>query len=143
MLRKLLLTHIHTQLPWRNMVNLKSFALSYAWAGSSSVRHLLDFFESGPSLHKILLHLATPTFGTQRGRTVSLVCLKRLDIIGGGPPSLLLNHLLIPAGMRFMAQGTHMAPSTSLGPLIASGSSSHLGSTCMFGNFTQVYSSRD
>ena len=87
------------------MVNLTSFTLSYAWSGNSSVRHLLDFFESAPRLCKILLRLAVPTFGAQEGRIVPLACLKRLDIIGGGPPSFLLDHLLIPVGARFIARG--------------------------------------
>ena len=105
LLRKLSLRCIRTQLPWRNMVNLTSFALSNTWSGGSSVRRLLDFFESAPHLLKILLRLATPTFGTRGGRMVSLAYLKRLDIIGGGSPSLLLDHLLVPVGAKFTFHG--------------------------------------
>ena len=91
---------IRTELPWRNMVNLTSFALGYTFQGNFPIGHLLDFFESAPRLRNIQLHSATPTSGAQTGRLVSLECLKRMDIIGGGPSSLLLDHLLIPAGAK-------------------------------------------
>ena len=83
------------------MVNLTSFTLGYTSPGDSPVGRLLNFFESAPRLSKIQLHLATPTFGAQSGRLVSLACLKRMDIVGGGPSSLLLDHLLIPVSARF------------------------------------------
>ena len=98
-LRKLHLRCIRTELPWRNMINLMSFTLGYTAPGESPVGCLLDFFESAPCLCKIWLHFAAPTFGTQRGRLVSLECLKRMKIVGGSP-SLLLDHLLIPAGAK-------------------------------------------
>jgi len=100
-LRELHLQSICTELPWRNMANLTSFTLGYTSLGDSSVGPLLDFFETAPRLSKIQLHLATPTTGAQRGRLVSLACLKRMDIVGGGPSSLLLDHLLIPVGAKF------------------------------------------
>jgi len=104
-LRKLSLIRIRTELPWRNMVNFTSFTLRYTACGDPSVRHLLDFFESAPRLCKIKLESPTPTADVQIGRIVSLACLKRLDIIGGGPPSILLDHLLIPAGATFTLEG--------------------------------------
>ena len=100
-LRELRLQCICTELPWRNMVNLTLFTLGYTSPGDSSFGRLLDFFESAPRLSKVRLHLATPTIGAQRGRLVSLTCLKRMDVIGGGPSSLLLDHLLIPVGAKF------------------------------------------
>ena len=103
-LRKLRLDCIRTELPWRNMVNLTSFTLGYSSPGDSSVRHLLDFFESAPHLREIQLQFATPTFGTQTGRLVSLGHLKRMDISWGRPPSLLLDHLLVPTGAKFTMQ---------------------------------------
>ena len=103
-LRELGLRCIRTELPWRNMVNLTSFTLDYTSPGESSVRHLLDFFASAPRLRKIQLRFATPTFGTQRGRLVSLPNLKRMHIFGGGPPSLLFDHLLIPAGAKLTTE---------------------------------------
>ena len=97
-LRELHLRCIPTELPWRGMVNLTSFTLAHTSSMDSSVGRLLDFFEGAPHLRKIQLRFATPTFGTQRGRLVSLRCLKRMEIIGDEPPSLLLDHLLIPVG---------------------------------------------
>ena len=66
-LSELCLQSIRTELPWRNMINLTSFTLGYAWSGETSVRHLLDFFESAPRLRNIQLHHATPTFDGQTG----------------------------------------------------------------------------
>jgi len=103
-LRELRLQGIRTELSWRNMVNLTSFALTYTWPGESPVRHLLDFFESAPRLRKIQLHFATPTFGAQAGRLVSLACLKRMDISGSGPPSLLFDHMLVPTNAKLTIQ---------------------------------------
>jgi len=94
------------------MINLTSFTLGYASLGDSFVGPLLDFFESAPRLSKIRLHLATPTVGAQRGRLVSLPCLKRMDIVGGGQSSLLLDHLLIPVGAKF-AGPLHLPSSLS------------------------------
>ena len=92
-LRVLCLRSVRTELPWRNMVNLTTFTLVRTLPGEISVGHFLDFFESAPRLREVRLHAATPTFGAQNGRLASLVCLKRMNIIGGRP-SLLLDHLL-------------------------------------------------
>ena len=99
-LRKLRLQCVRTELPWRNMRNLTSFTLRYTLPGDSSVGRLLDFFASASGLRKVRLHFATPTFGTQHRRLVAMACLERMEFFGGGPPSLLLDHLLIPAGAK-------------------------------------------
>ena len=104
LLCELCLQRVYTELPWRNMVNLTLFTLSYTSLGDSSARHLLDFFASAPHLCKIQLHFTTLAFGTQWGRLVSLQNLKRMYIFGGGPPSLLLDHLLILAGAKLMTE---------------------------------------
>ena len=103
-LRELCLHGIRTELPWRNMINLTSFTLGYEWSGESSVRHLLDFFESAPYLRKIQLHHATPTFDGQTGRLVPLRCLKRMVLSGWQPPSLLFDHLLFPVDAKLITQ---------------------------------------
>ena len=100
-LRELHLQCILTTLPWRNMVNLTSFTLAYVSSDQSPVRCLLDFFQSAPRLCQIKLQFAASTFGAQRGRLVSLECLKRMDIIGSSP-SLLLGHLLVPADAKLV-----------------------------------------
>jgi len=106
-LHDLYLQGVCTEFPWRTVVNLTSFTLAHTSRVESPVGHLLDFFESAPRLRKIQLHFSTPTSGTQAGRLVSLACLKRIDIIGGGPPALLFNHLLIPVGAKLATQGDH------------------------------------
>jgi len=96
LLRGLRLGSVDTELPWRNMSNLTSLMLAYT---SVSVRQFLDFFESTPRLHEVELYSATPTSSAEGDRLVSLACLKRMDI-EGGLASILLDHLLIPVGVR-------------------------------------------
>ena len=98
LLRKLSLESIHTELPWRNMVNLTSLTLFLTSPNETSVRHLLDFLEGAPRLRVIGLGLATLTSDTQNGRLVPLKCLERMYINSSGPVSLLPDHLLIPVG---------------------------------------------
>jgi hypothetical protein len=96
-LRELRLESVRTGLPWRNMVNLTSFMLSYTSWGEVSVKQLLDFFESAPHLRKVHL-LEAPVSGLHNGRLVSLPCLEKMEFTGGGPASPLLDYLLIPVG---------------------------------------------
>jgi hypothetical protein len=97
-LRKLRLECVRTELPWRNMVNLTSFRLLCASSGVVTVSQLLDFFDSTPRLQKVGLYSVTPVPCARNGRLVSLVCLERMEIAGGGSASLLIDHLLIPVG---------------------------------------------
>ena len=102
-LQALRLRSVRTELPWRNMANLTSFTL--ALTSPVSAAQLLDFFENAPHLREVELHSTTPTSGAQKGRLVSLANLKTMHIAGGGPPSVLLNHLLIPVGAKLTTQG--------------------------------------
>jgi hypothetical protein len=97
-LRTLKLVYVLTELPWRNMVNLTSFKLRSASSDGTTIKQLLDFFESAPRLRKIGLHFATPTSGAQNGRLVSLACLEGINVTGRDSASTLLDHLLIPVG---------------------------------------------
>jgi hypothetical protein len=99
-LRKLRLECVCTELPWRNMVNLTSFWLLYAPSGEVTVSQLLDFFESTPRLRKVGLYSVTPAPGAPNERLVSLACLEKMVITGGGSASLLVDQLLIPVGAR-------------------------------------------
>jgi hypothetical protein len=110
-LRDLALQSVRTELPWRNMVNLTSFMLGYTLPRDVSIRQLLDFFESAPHLRKIELRSVNLTSGTQDSRLVSMARLKRMEIIGDDPdhpPSLLLDHLIIPIGAELTTRlGLH------------------------------------
>ena len=97
-LRTLRLVLVRTELPWRNMINLTSFTLSHTPPGTVSVGQLLDFFESAPYLEEVEHRFATPTTGAQDCRLVSLAYLKSMCIEDDDPPSVLLDHLLIPVG---------------------------------------------
>jgi len=66
------------------------------------MRQLLDFLESAPRLREVDLFVA-PISGTQNGRLVSLACLKQMTIAHGHPP-VLLDHLLIPIGVKLTTQ---------------------------------------
>ena len=103
-LRIFRLERVHTELPWRNVVNLTSLALYDMSPRSPSTMQLLDFFESAPRLRKIQLAFATPTADGQSGRLVSLDCLKRM-VLSGEPSSRLLSHLFIPVGPRLAIWG--------------------------------------
>jgi hypothetical protein len=52
-LRTLSLSCVRTELPWRNMVNLRSFSLRYQLSDAVTVRQLLDFFEGTPHLREV------------------------------------------------------------------------------------------
>ena len=97
-LRVLCLHSLHTKLPWRNMVNLTSFTLGYVVDPRVTIGELLDFLESAPSLLDIDFAFSTPESGAQNGRLISLARLRKLSFYGWEPPSLLLEHLLIPVG---------------------------------------------
>ena len=103
-LRKLCLEYVRTELPWRNMTNLTSLMLSHTMPGEITVEHLLDFFKNALNLQEIELYSAIPTSGAQAGRLVSLACLEWVYTTGGGPSSLLLDHLLIPVGARLTTE---------------------------------------
>ncbi|KAF9647919.1 hypothetical protein BDM02DRAFT_3116221, partial [Thelephora ganbajun] len=81
-----------------NVVNLTSFSLDFVMEPGVSVGQLLDFFESAPRLLTVELTFSNPAFGAQNGRLVPLAHLRRLYIRGYQPFSLLLNHILVPAG---------------------------------------------
>jgi len=82
------------------MINLTSFTLHDIPPRTISVGQFLDFFENAPYLEEVELHFTTPTTGVQNGRLVSLPCLTSIEIGSDGPTSILLDHLLIPAGAK-------------------------------------------
>jgi len=113
-LRTLRLELVHTELPWRNMVNLTSLALSNIPLGAVSAGQLLDFLESAPYLKEVKFHHAIPITGIQGGRLVSLGCLECMDIEADVPCSALLDHLLIPAGAKLTVRA-HLSNSSPIG----------------------------
>jgi len=96
-LRVLCLHSLRTMLPWRNMANLTSLTLGYT---SVAMVELLDFFDSAPSLLDIDFAFVTLGSDAQIGRLVSLARLRKFDIYGYQSPALLLEHLLIPVGVK-------------------------------------------
>ena len=98
-LHKLCLKNVRTELPWRNMVNLKIFTLTYSSRSSISIGQFLDFFESAPHLREVDIFPPGKISGTRTGRLVPLACLQRMDA-SGHLSSLLFDHLLIPVGAR-------------------------------------------
>ena len=132
-LRELRLQYVRTELPWRSMANLTSFTLSQMLPGDLSITQLLDFFESAPRLRNIKLDSATPVTGGQDGRLVSLDCLKTMDILRGDPSSLLLDHLVIPAGAKL----TEWVP--SFGPALGNYLPKSLDNLENIHNFTEVH----
>ena len=131
-LRTLVLFSVSTQLPWRNMVNLTSFSLGYVVEPRVTIGQFLDFFEGAPRLLDIELTFSAPSSGAQNGRLVSLAHLRKLYIYGFQPPSLLFDHLLIPAGAK-------MTIDLDLpGPLIEEHLPSSLDNLRNLANFTKI-----
>jgi hypothetical protein len=100
-LRKLSLAGVVTDLPWRNLSNLRVFEFRHfpEIVDPLFMTQLLDFFESAPLLRKITLRDSIPTSSTiPPGRMIPLVNLEEL-IIGDLPVhSTFLDHLSIPTG---------------------------------------------
>ena len=97
-LRKLNLDGVITHLPWNNMANLNVFNFK-PYPPGPNVTQLLDFFESAPLLHTVVLEDSIPdSSNTPSQRIVSLPHLKTLTIDADPPHSILLNHLCIPTG---------------------------------------------
>ena len=97
-LRELHLYGVCTELPWRNMDNLTMFKLCRMSPWEITTTKLLDFLESAPRLSEFELYSTGPTYDAQRGRLVSLQCLKKCRVYGRQPSSTLFDHLLIPVG---------------------------------------------
>ena len=131
-LRDFRLWYVRTGLPWRNMANLTSFTLGNVSSSDLSITQLLDFFEGAPRLRNVKLDSATPVSGGQDGRLVSLGCLRRMDILRSEPSSLLLDHLLIPAGVKL----TEWVP--SFGPALEDYLPRSLDNLRNVHNFTKV-----
>jgi hypothetical protein len=105
-LSELFLWAVRTELHWRNMVNLTSFTLGRTLPDDIPISRLLDFFEAAPHLRDVYLSAATPISAAQDGRLVSLACLEKMRISGNEPPSLLLDHLIIPVGAKLSTKTT-------------------------------------
>ena len=133
LLRELGLQSVRTELPWRNMINLTWFFLGQTSPGDVPIGHLLNFLESALRLRKVQFHRVSLTSDSQSGRLVSLARLERMDIIGDDPPSLLLNHLLIPVGAELNTQ------SSLHGPLIDDHLPRSLGNLKNLPGFTDVH----
>jgi len=132
-LRNLWLQSVRTELPWRNMVNLTSFTLRNMSPGEVSVRHLLDFFASAPRLSKINIHTPIAGSDVQNGRLVSLAHLNKMGIFGDVPPSILLDHLLVPVGTKLTTR------TNVRGPLFEGHLPRSLDNLRNFPNFTKVH----
>ena len=131
-LRHLSLYSLHTDLPWRNMANLTTFELGYVVDPRVTVGQFLDFFEGAPSLLTVELIFSTPNSGAQNGRLVSLARLRKLTFYGWEPPSLLLEHLLIPVGTEMKID------LDSNGPRIEDFLPRSLDNLRNFSNFTKI-----
>jgi len=98
-LRKLSLSHVATDLPWRNLSNLTVFEFTHIQDRlySPSVRQLLDFFESTPLLREIALIGSISEYSTVTpGQAIPLLNLERLTINTLPAHSTFLDRLSIP-----------------------------------------------
>ena len=96
-LRDLRLNGLIIHLPWK-MANLQVVNLQHRYHGYGTAQ-ILDFFESAPLLHTILLRYPMPdSSDAPAGRIIHLRHLKMFSISTGLLHSSLLPHLLIPIG---------------------------------------------
>ena len=102
-LRKLRLSGVVTNLPWRSLSNLLVFKFDHGnFLGFQPfvVTELLDFFESTPLLRKIPLRNLTLDSSTiSPGRVVSLPNLKKFTANPSPAPSTFFDHFSIPTGV--------------------------------------------
>ena len=98
-LRRLGLSGVITDLPWKNLANLTTLSLKSCRPGRDFVTRLLDFFENTPLLRTIMLEDSIPkSSNAPSGRIVPLPRLNILAITAKPAHSVLLKHLHIPAG---------------------------------------------
>ena len=87
-LHKLHMYGVTTQLPWKNLANLRLFKLTCRHP-EHNVTRLLDFFESAPLLHTVQLRGSIPgSSDAPANRTVSLPHLNSLYIAANAPHAI-------------------------------------------------------
>ena len=103
-LHELHLGGVITDLPWKNLANLRVVHLEYS-SRSYRMTQILDFFESAPLLHTVSLGYPMPSSSdAPPGRIVPLRHLKVFSINTNPPHSILLHHLRIPLGASLISQ---------------------------------------
>ena len=103
-LRELRLHKIITHFPWKNLANLRVVDLK-PHSHRYKTTQILDFFESAPFLHTVLLQFPMPcSFDAPPKRVVRLHHLKLLTINAPPPHSTLLHHLHIPIGASLISE---------------------------------------
>ena len=98
-LRRLSLSNIVTDLPWRNLSSLTVFEFHHVRSTVDLLftKQLLDFFESTPLLRRIILHNSIPKSSVvPSGRVIPLPNLEKLTIDNLPSHSTFLGHLSIP-----------------------------------------------
>lgn len=103
-LRKLRISSVWTQLPWRNMGKLTSLSLAFFSGPAIFVGQILEFFQSAPLLREVSLFFVVPMSGACGGGLVTLSHLRKLSICESQPPHFLLNHLIIPVGANLFTE---------------------------------------
>ena len=102
-LRELRLHRVVTNFPWKNMANLRIVDLEYDFHEFGTAQ-MLDFFESAPLLHTVLLQFPMPdSSDAPPERTVFLRHLKTFAINADPTHSVLLKHLQIPFGTHVIS----------------------------------------
>ena len=113
-LHELSLAGVTTDLPWTNMANLGILNLSFPPRHKVTVARLLDFLESAPLLHTIVMVDSIPNSSdSPPGRVVSLRRLNTLTIYAD-PVHSILNHLCIPTDASPMVWTTFRGETSPL-----------------------------
>ena len=104
-LRDLRLGGVITHVPWKSLANLQVAYLK-SCRHSYETTQMLDFFESAPLLHTVLLSYPMPLTSSDapQRRIVPLCHLKSFSISASPLPSTLLRHLRIPIGASLISE---------------------------------------
>jgi hypothetical protein len=103
-LRKLSLSGVMTDLPWRNLANLRAVSLGF-YAPNIGITQFLDFFESAPLLRTVEICDSIPGLSdASPKRMVALPHLTTLRINADRTHATLLDHLSIPAGASLLQE---------------------------------------
>ena len=128
-LRVLRLENVVTNLPWKNLTNLRTINISSFQRFETT--QVLDFLGSAPLLHSVLLWYSIPhSSDASPGRMVTLRHLRHLKVFTMGtdsdPHSTLLRHLNIPVGVSLISRFNFGGDESPLRVYLPESSSNHL-----------------
>ena len=121
-LHELRICGVITNLPWKNLTNLRVFSLESS-SHKYGITQILDFLEAAPLLDTVSFRCAItgPSDGPP-GRIIPLPRLRFLTIHAAPPHSTLLHHLHIPTGASLTSEFLFSGEESPLAGYLTNGS---------------------